>query len=110
MWRRKYAYPPRNLVALTVVIAIAPLAALFWLGSKQLAQDRLLEEEQAKKRLEQSAQLVVAALRQAISQSQQLLAAASKDWSDGALALTFHNDWLEAFPRKRLAYVPDVRS
>ena len=97
---------PRRVVALVAAVAIVPLAVFLWLGARLLDQDRQLEQQQARDRLQTAADLVAATLQRAIASSEQWLAAGADDWPDGAVALTFSTDGIVAVPRGRLAYLP----
>jgi signal transduction histidine kinase len=108
MFGRKSPLPPRNLIGLIVAITLAPLAVLLWLGWRLLEQDRILEGQQIQQQIERSADLVVAALQRALASSEQLLAAGSTQWPDGAVAITIREGRMEAYPHGRFAYLPVV--
>jgi len=101
--------PSRSLVALLVAITIVPLVTLLWLGWRLLEQDRLLEGQQAQQRVERAADLVVAALQRALGAAEQRLASGNSQWADGAVAVTFRDDRVDAIPPDRLAYYPAPR-
>jgi hypothetical protein len=82
---------------------------LVWLGWRLMEQDRILEAHQAQQRVERAADLVTAALERGISATEQRLAVGPSDWPDGAVAVTFLPDFIEAAPTGRLAYFPKVR-
>lgn len=90
-------------------MTVVPLATLLWLGWRLVEQDRLLEGQQVQQRVERAADLVVAALQRALSSSEQRLAAGSEQWADGAVAVTFHDGRLDAFPADRVAFFPIIQ-
>lgn len=102
----KVVLPPKSLVALIVGITVAPLGMLMWLGVHLVQQDRVLEAQQAQQSLERAADLVVAALQRALAFLEQRLAAGSRQWPAGAVAVTFHENQIEAYPKERVAYFP----
>jgi signal transduction histidine kinase len=99
---------PRALLGLIVATTLVPLGTLLWLGWRLLEQDRLLEAQQAQQRVERVADLAVAALQRAIAESERRLASGAEAWPEGAVALTFGRDSVEAFPAGRLAFLPVV--
>ncbi|MBI3490197.1 MAG: HAMP domain-containing histidine kinase [Acidobacteria bacterium] len=109
MFSKGSTRPPRSLVALIVGITVVPLATLLWLGWRLLEQDRALEQQQVRQRVERGADLVVSALQRAVSVSEQRLAAGSGPGADGAVAVTFRDGHVEASPHERLAYFPVVQ-
>ena len=109
MFSKGSALPPRSLVALIIGITVVPLATLLWLGWRLLAQDRMLEGQQAQQRVERAADLVVAALQRVFSSYEQRLAAGSEQWPEGTVVVTFRDGLVEAYPRERMAYLPAVR-
>lgn len=108
MFSKRLGLPPNSLVALIVAITVAPLAMLLWVGWRLVEQDRVLEAQQAQQHLERAADLVVAALQRALASSEQQLAAGSQQWPGGAVAVTFHQDQIETYPKGRVAYLPAV--
>jgi len=89
-------------------MTIVPLALLSWLGWRTLEQDRLLEDQQARQQLELAADLLAAALQPTIAADVQRLAANTREWPDGAVAVEFSGGLARAYPRERLAYLPAV--
>ena len=100
----------RGLVALVAAVTFVPLGLFLWLGARLLQQDRALEKQQARDRLQTTGDLIVAALQRAIASSEQKVASGSEEWRDGAVLVTFFPDRVEASPRARLAYLPVVTS
>jgi signal transduction histidine kinase len=93
-------------MALIGAVTVVPLALLVWLGWRVLEQDRILERQQARDRLERAGDLVAAALERAIVSSEQRLAAGAQDWAEGAVAVVIQDERIEAYPDKRLAFLP----
>ena len=58
MITRKHLAAPVKLLALFVLLAGIPLAALGWLGWRLLEQDRALETQRLRERLENAASLL----------------------------------------------------
>lgn len=102
------APPPRSLVALIVGITAVPLATLLWLGWRLLEQDRALEQQQVRHRVERGADLVVSALQRAVSVSEQQLTAGRGPIADDAVTVTFQEGRVDVSPRGRVAYLPVV--
>lgn len=100
--------PPRRLVALIGAITVIPLAVFLWLGGKLLAQDRAIEQQQTRDRLQTAADLVIVSLERAIAGSEQKLASGSDDWPAGTVVVTFQADRVEVSPPGRLAFFPVV--
>ena len=109
MFSKGTALPPRSLTALIIGITVVPLATLLWLGWRLLEQDRILENQQARQRVELAADLVVAALQRVLSSSEQRLAAGGNQWPEGTVVVTFRGGLVEAAPRERVAYLPVVK-
>jgi two-component system phosphate regulon sensor histidine kinase PhoR len=104
-WKKWSRFSPR--VALLLVVATAaPLAALLWVGWRALEQDRALENEQIRQQVERAADIVAAALQRAVAASERRLAQGSKDWPDGAAAMTVSGETVQVWPMGRAAYLP----
>ena len=123
---------PAGVVALIAAVTVVPLAVFLWLGVRLLDQDRRLEEQQVRDRLQTGVDLVVAKLQRMIGASEQRLAEGRDDWPDGAIAVTFSRGGCRdparranrvpagapraaggprrAFSRRRRARVPERRS
>ena len=98
--------PPRRLLALVVGVTVVPLGTFLWLGWKMAAQDREIDAQQRRARLELAAERVVAALDRTLSAAERALASGQRDWPDGAVVVTFAPHRVEAAPPGRLAYLP----
>src|SRR5947209_8063503 len=108
MFSKRSAVPLRRLGALIVGITVVPLATLLWLGWRLLEQDHMLENQQVRQRVEHAADLAVAALQRGLSLSEQRLAADSQQWPEAAVAITFRDGRVEAYPKERVAYFPVI--
>jgi signal transduction histidine kinase len=98
--------PAHRLVALIATITVVPLGVFLWLGLRLIEQDRVLEQQQARERLQTATDLIVATLQRLIAASEQKLASGAQDWPEGAVSVTFFPDHVEAFPRRRIAFLP----
>ena len=105
---QRRALPSPNLIALILAITALPLGTLLWLGWRLLQQDRILENQQAHQRIESAADLVVAAFQRSLSASAQRLAAGNEQWPEGAVSVTFREDTIDVFPKRRVAYQPVI--
>ena len=103
---RSPARSPRRLLALVAGVTVVPLAAFLWLGWKLAAQERAIDTRQRRERLELAAERVVASLERALSAAERALASGQREWPDGAVAVRFAPDRVEATPSGRLAYLP----
>ena len=106
MDRNRRLRPARRLVALIATMTIVPLGVFLWLGLRLIEQDRALEQQQARERLQTATDLIVATLQRAIAGSEQKLASGAQDWPDGAVSVAFYPDRVEVFPRRRIAFLP----
>ena len=86
MVRRTFSLPPRGLMALIVGVTVIPLVTLLWLGWRLLEQDRALEAQQIRQRLDRSADLVVAAIERSLPAWEQRLAAGAGEVSGNTVA------------------------
>jgi signal transduction histidine kinase len=104
--------PSRRLLALFLVLTLAPAAGLAWLGWRLLEQDRELEAQRTLERQEYAADLVAGALSRQITGSRQLLTESGKISSlvsaPDAVVVTFQQDGLRDLPAGRLLYYPVV--
>jgi len=104
-WKKWSRFSPRVAMLLAVATAV-PLAALLWVGWRALEQDRALEDEQIRQQVERAADIVAAALQRAVAASERRLAQGSKDWPDGAAAMTVSGETVQVWPMGRAAYLP----
>jgi signal transduction histidine kinase len=122
---RAWLKPPRRALSLLIGVTVLLGATLAWLGWRLLEQDRALEAQQVRGRLEDAADRIAAALRQRLDASADSVdrfarlpdAAMRSSLTRGAEALAadavlvlFTADAVEAFPAQRLPYRPLIRS
>ena len=96
----------RSIAALFVLATGVPLATLFWLGWRVWEQDRALEDQQIRQRVERAADIAVAALERAVAASEKRLAAGIEDWPQGAVVVSWHAQAVRVRPAERVAYLP----
>ena len=103
-WSR---FPLRVGLLLTTALAV-PLAALLWVGWRVLEQDRALEDQQVRQRVERAADIAVAALQRAMAATERRLAEGSRDWPEGAVTMTMEGRSVQVHPVERVAYLSMV--
>ena len=86
----------------------APLAALLWVGWRALEQDRDLEDQAIRQRLELAADIATAALQRAVAASERRLADGLREWPEGAVTMFVQGDAVQVWPAGRAAYLPVV--
>ena len=97
---------PSRLALLVAVATAVPLAALLWVCWRVLEQDRALEDEQIRQRIERAADIAAAALQRTVASTERRLARGSKDWPDGAVFATIQGETVQVWPMERVAYLP----
>jgi signal transduction histidine kinase len=96
---------PRSLVALIAAITVVPLALLTWFGLRLIEQDRELEAQQTRQRVERAADLAVTAIDRELRAWESRLASIAPIWREPAVAVTFEpGGQVRAVPA--LAYWP----
>ncbi len=102
--------PSRRLLALFLILTIAPAAGLAWLGWRLLEQDRALEAQRAMERREYATDLVASALNRRIAASRRQLAqsgeASSLISAPDAVVVRFQQNDVRDIPAGRLLYYP----
>lgn len=110
---RDWLRPPRHLVALFLLLTLVPSLLLIGFGWRLLGQDLELERQQVDASREQAADVIVAALEQAVSATEGVMTAALQGASfappAGGAAVIFTADGAEVFPRGRLLFHPVAR-
>jgi signal transduction histidine kinase len=100
---------PHRLLSLFLVLTLVPAIALVWLGWRFLEQDGLGEERRVQEHREQAADLIVAALQQAITADEQRLGDPT-NWPElareDAVVIDTGPDSVETQPQNRLLYYP----
>jgi len=99
--------PPRSLLLILFLLTLVSVSALGWLGWRLLDQDRMVENQRVRERLEQAADGVTATLRGTLADIGDRLSAASAQTPalDGLLLL-IDEEGLTAAPAERLLYRP----
>lgn len=109
--RRRYL-PGRHLMVPLVSITLALTAALVWLGVRMIRQDRLLEEQRVRERLETAAGATTALLQRRLSGIEAELvqfdhaATRAGRLDEGALLVELRPGRVDAYPSGRLLYLP----
>lgn len=104
---------PRRLLMLFLTVTIAPAAALGWLSWRLLQQDRELESQRMRDKLDHAADLVVSGLSRRLVEADEQLAAFGEpapSLPDDALIVTFGADGVRVHPSGRLLYYPALPS
>jgi signal transduction histidine kinase len=98
------------LLALFLILSVAPAAGLAWFGWRLLEQDRALEAQRALERQEYAADLVAGALSRRIALGRGQLTQSSEASSlaamPDAVVVTFQQDGFRGIPAGRLLYYP----
>ncbi len=104
--------PSRRLLALFLVLTLAPAAGLVWLGWRFFEQDRALEAQRALERQEYAADHLAGALSRQIALSRGRLTQSADQVSfasaSDAVIVRFLPDSLRDLPAGRLLYYPVV--
>lgn len=115
--------PPRRVLSLLIGVTIVLGATLAWLGWRLIQQDRALEGQRVRERLESAADRIVTVLRRRLDSADaaltrlaalpgaELRPALERDAAglgDEAVLVAFTDDPIAAFPRHRLPYYPVV--
>lgn len=118
---RQWFRPPRHLLVLFLGTTLAFLAGLGWLGWRYLEQDRDLEVQSVRKRLEEATNAVAAEIRRNLGTIEarldhfsalpsgevaEAVGAYAANLGGNALIAVFDTDVVTAFPRRRLLYYP----
>lgn len=102
--------PPRHLVALFLLLTLVPSCLLIAFGWRLVRQDLEIERQQAEAGREQAADVIVAALDQHVSAVEAAMDDAARLASiatpDGAVAVVFSRDGVNAVPQGRLLFYP----
>jgi signal transduction histidine kinase len=92
-----------------VAVTIVPVATLVWLTTRIVRQDRALEQQTVRDRLERAADLIVATVERDLARFQGDLTTGLDSASAGradAISISFIGDRVIADPRARLLYYP----
>ena len=88
--------PPRSLLVILLLLTLVSVSAMGWLGWSLVSQERIVEAQRARERLEQAADRIAANLRRSLDVEGQLQ----------GLTLTIGKDSVSAAPTGRLLYYP----
>lgn len=120
---KEWLRPPRHLLLLFLTITFVLAAAWGWSGFRLLEQERALGNQRLQERLDRAADLIVAALLQALSNPEEQIAALpalpeaqragaqarfAKEVGDDVLVTVFDPQRVAAYPPSRLLYYPVV--
>jgi len=105
--------PPRYLLALFLVLTLAPASGLVWLGWRMLALDRALARQQLQNRLEGAGDLIAAELDRELGALEGTLPALVTRGSealerDGAVVVALGRNGLDRRAGSTLLFVPDA--
>lgn len=109
---REWLKPPRKLLAILSLVTLVSVSALAWFGWKLLDQERAVEAQRARERLEQTADRAVAIARGTLAEAGErlgtwLIVPPPEGKPDEGLLLVMADGNLSASPRQRLLYRPD---
>jgi signal transduction histidine kinase len=103
----------RAVVATTVSVTLLVAGALTWLGWRLLSQERVLEQQRSRDRLEQVADGLVAGLLRVLTEAESRLAqvGSAPPWRlpepvPGAVAVLLRPEGIETRPTQALVYLP----
>src|SRR5262245_26150899 len=103
----------RAIVATAVAVTLLVAGALTWLGWRLFSQERVLETQRSRDRLEQVADGLVAGLLRVLTEAESRLAQAGSapPWRlpepvPGAVAVLLRAEGIETRPPQALVYVP----
>lgn len=114
---------PLNLLVLFLGTTIVLLTSLGWLGWQSFQQDRAVEVQRVRERLESATDLIAAQIRQNLTDVEEQLtrlsvlpaegvdtaaSAYSKQLGEDALVVVFDAQRVRAYPRERLVYYPTL--
>lgn len=114
---------PRHLLTLFLGTTVALLTALGWLGWQSLQQDRRVEAQLVRDRLESATDLIAAQIRQILTETEDQLGrlaglpaatfpAAASEYAtrlgEDALLVVFEPQRVSAYPAERLLYYPTL--
>ncbi len=123
MFIRDWLRPPRSLLVLFLGTTLVLTAGLGWLGWRLLQQDRAVDAQRVRDRLDSSADLITAEIRQTLSATEAQLTrfstlsasgleqAASEyaeELGEDALVVVLRPGAVDAYPTHRLLFYPAV--
>jgi len=104
----RWFQPPRRVLTSFLVVVVACVGALAWLGYRLLGQDRALESQRAQEQLESAADRAAALLERRLAELQSILdgAPGAAKIPDGTLLIIARADDLEVYGGRRLLFYP----
>lgn len=110
---REWLKPPRSLLTILFLVTLVSVSALGWFGWKLLDQERVVESQRDRERLEQAADRTAAIARGALAETGErlgtwLISPPSDGKPDEGLLLLIGDDKLSALPAHRLLYRPSA--
>src|ERR1700728_3982698 len=108
---REWLKPPRSLLTILFLVTLVSVSALGWFGWKLLDQERVVETQRDRERLEEAADRIAAIARGALAETGErlgtwLIAPPPDGKPDEGVLLLISNDNLSALPAPRLLYRP----
>jgi signal transduction histidine kinase len=94
--RPAWLTPPNRLIVILRTLTFVSVSALGWLGWRLISQDRIVEAQRARERLEQAADRIAANFRRSLDGERRLQ----------GLTLTVTSDSFSVAPPERLLYYP----
>jgi signal transduction histidine kinase len=106
---RRWLQPPRRLLTSFLVVVVACVGALAWLGYRLLDQDRALESQRLQEHLESAANLTAASLERQLGEFDSALDAppSGARLPDGAILFVAGPDSFELHGSRRLLFYPE---
>lgn len=104
---------PRRLLMLFLTVTVVPAAALGWLSWRLLQQDRELESQRMRDKLDHAADLVVSGLDRRLVEVDEQLGKSGESFPslpDDAFIVTFSSEGIRVRPNGRLLYYPALQS
>lgn len=109
---RVWPRPPWQLVALFAAVILVPAATLAWLANRTLEQDRALERQAVRDRLDHAAAIIASDVGQRLDNLVARLPALASDSAAalpaGAVLVSIGRDAVTARPADRILYYPRV--
>ena len=104
----RWFQPPRRVLTSFLVVVVACVGALAWLGYRLLGQDRALESQRAQEQLESAADRAATLLERRLAELQSILdgAPGAAKIPDGTLLIIARADDLEVYGGRRLLFYP----
>src|ERR1700678_3816553 len=108
---REWLKPPRSLLTILFLVTLVSVSALGWFGWKLLDQERVVESQRDRERLEEAADRIAAIARGALAETGErlgiwLITPPPDGKPDEGLLLLISNDNLSTLPSHRLLYRP----